>query len=80
MGLDEVCFGVAGVLGRCTKDFTDVFLFFDDFSCCGDPETVSCAYFGKFHFDVVQRNVTFWEVLPKVDYEEVWEEHTYDGI
>ncbi len=27
VGLDEVCFGVAGVLGRCAKDFTDVFLF-----------------------------------------------------
>jgi hypothetical protein len=28
VGLDEVCFGVAGVLGCCAKDFTDVFLFF----------------------------------------------------
>ncbi len=27
MGLDEVCFGVVGVLGRCAKDFTDVLLF-----------------------------------------------------
>ena len=28
MGLDEVCFGVAGVLGRCVENFTDVLLFF----------------------------------------------------
>ncbi len=27
MGLDEVCFGVAGVLGCCVKNFTDVLLF-----------------------------------------------------
>ncbi len=28
MGLDEVCFRVAGVLGRCVENFTDVLLFF----------------------------------------------------
>ncbi len=28
MGLDEVCFGVAGVLGRCVDNFKDVLLFF----------------------------------------------------
>ncbi len=27
MGLDEVYFGVAGVLGRCIKNFMDVLLF-----------------------------------------------------
>ncbi len=27
MGLDEVCFGVARVLGCCAKDFMDVVLF-----------------------------------------------------
>ncbi len=79
MGLDEVCFGVAGVLGCCVKNFMDVLLLFNGFSCCGDPETVPCAKFGRVHF-VIQRNVSFWEVLPKVDYEEFWEEHTYSAI
>ncbi len=27
MGLDKVCFGVAGVLGHCVKNFKDVLLF-----------------------------------------------------
>jgi hypothetical protein len=58
----------------------DVLLFFDGFSCCGDPEAVPCAQFGKVYFDVIQRDVTFWKVLPKVENEEVWEERTNDGV
>jgi hypothetical protein len=55
-------------------------LFFDGFSCCGDPEAVPCAQFGEVHFDVIQRDATFWEVLPKVDNEEVREVRTNDGV
>jgi hypothetical protein len=77
VGLDEVCFGVAGVLGHCAKDFMDVFLFFMA-SAAAEIQRLYPA--PKVHFDVVQRNVTFWEVLPEVDYEEVREEHTYDGV
>ena len=34
----------------------------------------------KLHFDVVGRNGTLREVLPKVDYEEVWKERTNDVV
>ncbi len=80
MRLDKVCFGVAGLLSRCVENFTDVLLFFEGFSCCGDPEAVPCAQFGKVHFDIIRRDVTCWEVLPELDNEEVREERTNDGV
>ncbi len=68
------------MLSRCVENFMDVLLFFNGFSCCGDLEAVPCAQFGEVHFDVIQRDVTFWEVLSEVDNEEVWEERTNDGV
>ncbi len=34
----------------------------------------------KFTLMASKEMSPFWEVLPKVDYEEVREEHTYDGV
>jgi hypothetical protein len=48
VGLDEVCFGVAGFFGCSVENFIDVLLFFDDFGCCGDPEAVPAPSLGKF--------------------------------
>ncbi len=31
-------------------------------------------------FDVIGRDVSFWEVLPEVDNEEIWEESISDGV
>jgi hypothetical protein len=68
VGLDEVCFGVAGVLGRCAKDFMDVFLFLMASAAAEIQRLYPVPNLANVHFDVIQRNVTFCEVLPKVDY------------
>ncbi len=65
MGLDEVYFGVAVVLGRCAKDFTDVLLFLDGFSCCGDPETVPAPSLAKFNLMSSKEMSPFGKSCPK---------------
>ncbi len=80
MGLDEVCFGVAGVLGRCAKVFTNVFLFLMASAAAEIQRLYPAPSLAKFTLMLSEEMSPFWEVLPKVDYEEVRKEHTYDGI